>query len=226
MYRPDRAAQPMPSPLAPTHLCKLALAAAVNCVQVATLQTEGAGGAGRGRAGGGVSDRDAMFRGGLVAQPSASRSQPASQLASQAGRQASRATSSHPPTLPPTPSPAHLGGQPQLVVGSVSHVLQPPRGGAVVGLPVALACSARAVAGQGGVRRECGMPKRAGIHAAQSNAAAQQWHLAVAACFGVLAPRHDCQLSMTASPPLLTWRPGHEEVSAGGDGHVVAVWVA
>lgn len=47
----------------------------------------------------------------------------------------------------------HLGGQPDLAVGGVAHVLQPPRGGAVVGLPVRLACGGGS---SGGPRRREG----------------------------------------------------------------------
>ena len=54
-----------------------------------------------------------------------------------------------------------LGGHPQALLGSEPHVLQPPRGGAVVGHPVGVACEGGAECkGDGGGRE--GMVRAAG----------------------------------------------------------------
>ena len=77
---------------------------------------------------------------------------------------------------PPPPPPAHLAGQPDFVVGRVAHVLQAPRGGAVVGPPVRLACRGhreRRVAGARPSRRGwaagCEPQQRLRLHSGDSS---------------------------------------------------------
>lgn len=104
------------------HLAKLALAAAVHIVDVAPLRRSGVAESGqRVRLGKGLASCRRPVRQAAGMRPS-------------------------PPALPSgsfaQALPACLGGQPDLLIRGETHVLQAPRGGAVVRPPVRLACTA------------------------------------------------------------------------------------